>query len=65
MRCPLTQVMRIDAVLIEIDSRGNMADERCWTYKSLGMDRRIARRDFLNGIAVAIGSIGAGPAPAR
>ena len=35
-----------------------MADERSWTDKSLGMDRRIARRDFLNGIAVAIGSIG-------
>jgi spermidine dehydrogenase len=42
-----------------------MADERCWTYKSLGMDRRIPRRDFLNGIAVAIGSVGAGPAPAQ
>jgi spermidine dehydrogenase len=42
-----------------------MADERCWTYKSLGMDRRIPRRDFLNGIAVAIGSIGAGPARAQ
>ena len=35
-----------------------MAGKRCWTDKSLGMDRRIARRDFLNGIAVAIGSIG-------
>jgi spermidine dehydrogenase len=40
-----------------------MAGERCWTYKSLGMDR--PRRDFLNGIAVAIGSIGPGPALAQ
>ena len=48
-------------MLIEIDSWGNMADERCWTYKSLGMDRRIPWRDFLNGIAVAIGSVGRRP----
>jgi spermidine dehydrogenase len=46
-----------------------MAGKRCWTDK-LGMDRRIARRDFLNGIAVAIGSIGtrlngAGPLAAQ
>jgi spermidine dehydrogenase len=33
-------------------------NECCWTDKALGMDRPIARRDFLNGIAVAIGSIG-------
>ena len=32
-----------------------MAGERCWTDKSLGMDRPIDRRDFLNGVAVAIG----------
>ncbi len=37
-----------------------MTDERHWTDKSLGMDRRIARRDFLNGVAIAIGSIGSG-----
>jgi hypothetical protein len=47
-----------------------MAGKRCLTDKSLGMDRRIARRDFLNGIAVAIGSIGtrlngAGPLAAQ
>jgi spermidine dehydrogenase len=42
-----------------------MADERRWTDRLLGMDRRIGRRDFLNGIAVAIGSIDAGPAPAQ
>src|SRR5277367_6186206 len=28
--------------------------------KALGMDRPIDRRDFLNGVAVAIGAIGAG-----
>jgi spermidine dehydrogenase len=33
-------------------------NECCWTDKALGMDRPIARRDFLNGIAMAIGSIG-------
>ena len=33
-------------------------NECCWTDKALGMDRLITRRDFLNGIAVAIGSIG-------
>jgi spermidine dehydrogenase len=32
--------------------------EGCWTAKALGMDLPIARRDFLNGIAMAIGSIG-------
>jgi hypothetical protein len=37
-----------------------MTDERHWTDKWLGMDRRIARRDFLNGVAIAIGSIGSG-----
>jgi hypothetical protein len=26
-------------------------------YRDLGMDRRIARRDFLNGMAVGIGGI--------
>ena len=28
--------------------------------KSLGMDRAIDRRDFLNGVAVGIGAIGSG-----
>jgi spermidine dehydrogenase len=37
-----------------------MAGEQCWTDRSLGMDRPINRRDFLNGVAVAIGSIGTG-----
>jgi spermidine dehydrogenase len=42
-----------------------MGDERRWTDKSLGMDRRIARRDLLDGIAVPIGLIGARSAPAQ
>jgi hypothetical protein len=33
--------------------------ERRWSDKSLGMVRPIDRRDFLNGQAIAIGSIGA------
>ena len=37
-----------------------MADEKRWTDKALGMDRPIDRRDFLNGMAVAVGAIGAG-----
>ena len=37
-----------------------MTGERRWTDKSLGMDQPIHRRDFLNGVAVAIGSIGTG-----
>jgi spermidine dehydrogenase len=37
-----------------------MADERRWTDKSLGMHCLISRRDFLNGVAIAIGSIGTG-----
>ncbi len=37
-----------------------MAGERCWTDQSLGMHRPINRRDFLNGVAIAIGSIGTG-----
>lgn len=37
-----------------------MADEKRWTDKALGMDRRIDRRDFLNGMAVAVGAIGVG-----
>src|SRR5271167_2460191 len=37
-----------------------MADKRRWSDKALGMDRPIDRRDFLNGMAVAVGAIGAG-----
>jgi len=37
-----------------------MADDRRWNDKSLGMNRPIDRRDFLNGVAVAIGALGAG-----
>jgi spermidine dehydrogenase len=48
-------------VLMEVDSfGGNMAGERCWTDQSLGMDCPINRRDFLNGVAIAVGSIGTG-----
>jgi len=32
---------------------------RRWTDKSLGMHRPIDRRDFLNGVAVTIGALGA------
>jgi spermidine dehydrogenase len=35
-------------------------------YRELGMDRKIARRDFLNGVAVGIGALGAAmPAAAQ
>ncbi len=33
--------------------------ETRWTDRELGMDRAINRRDFLNGVAVAIGALGA------
>ena len=36
-----------------------MTDNRRWSDTALGMDRRIERRDILNGITVAIGAIGA------
>src|SRR5450432_1349979 len=36
-----------------------MAGRRRWNDRALGMDRPIDRRDFLNGVAVAIGAIGA------
>ena len=32
---------------------------RRWSDRALGMDRPIDRRDFLNGVAVAIGALGA------
>ncbi|HZZ87425.1 MAG TPA: NAD(P)-binding protein [Caulobacteraceae bacterium] len=35
-----------------------MAGRRRWSDRALGMDRPIDRRDFLNGVAVAIGAIG-------
>ena len=31
-----------------------------WSDKTLGMDRAIDRRDFLNGVAVAVGALGVG-----
>ena len=37
-----------------------MTDRRQTRDGALGMDRPIDRRDFLNGVAVAIGAIGAG-----
>src|ERR1700733_6146848 len=37
-----------------------MTKRRRPSDKALGMDRPIDRRDFLNGVAVAIGAIGAG-----
>ena len=37
-----------------------MADDKRWSDKALGMGRPIDRRDFLNGMAVAVGAIGAG-----
>ena len=37
-----------------------MTDRRKRSDRTLGMDRPIDRRDFLNGVAVAIGAIGAG-----
>src|SRR3954454_5225812 len=37
-----------------------MAGDRRPNDTALGMDRPIERRDFLNGMAVAIGAIGAG-----
>ncbi len=36
-----------------------MAGRRRWNDRTLGMGRPIDRRDFLNGVAVAIGAIGA------
>jgi spermidine dehydrogenase len=36
-----------------------MAGRQRWNDRTLGMDRPIDRRDFLNGVAVAIGAIGA------
>src|SRR5580693_6842789 len=36
-----------------------MTRRRRWNDRTLGMDRPIDRRDFLNGVAVAIGAIGA------
>jgi spermidine dehydrogenase len=41
-----------------------MARERRWTDTALGMNRPIRRRDFLNGMAVGIGAIGAQPGQA-
>ncbi|HEY0184270.1 MAG TPA: NAD(P)-binding protein [Rhodopila sp.] len=41
-----------------------MAGKRRWTDESLGMGRAIGRRDFLNGVAVAIGAPGAAGAAA-
>lgn len=37
-----------------------MSNDRRWSDKALGMDRPIDRRDFLNGVAVAVGALGAG-----
>jgi spermidine dehydrogenase len=37
-----------------------MTDRRRLSDQALGMDRPIDRRDFLNGVAVAIGALGAG-----
>ena len=37
-----------------------MSGKPGWSDKALGMDRPIDRRDFLNGLAVGIGAIGAG-----
>jgi spermidine dehydrogenase len=42
-----------------------MVDERQSSGKSLGMDRTIGRRDFLNGLAVAVGAIGDGHGAAQ
>src|SRR5580698_6957659 len=36
-----------------------MAGRRGWSDRALGMDRPIDRRDFLNGVAVAMGALGA------
>jgi spermidine dehydrogenase len=36
-----------------------MSKDRRWSDKALGMDRPIDRRDFLNGVAVAVGALGA------
>jgi len=36
-----------------------MTGARRWTDKSLGLDRPIHRRDFVNGVAIAVGAIGA------
>src|SRR5579863_10152370 len=36
-----------------------MVGRRRWSDRALGVDRLIDRRDFLNGVAVAIGAIGA------
>ncbi|MBV9247904.1 MAG: twin-arginine translocation signal domain-containing protein, partial [Acetobacteraceae bacterium] len=41
-----------------------MALEQRWTDKTLGMDRPITRRDFMDGIAVAIGATGMASVPA-
>src|SRR3954462_12606549 len=43
-------------------SGGRMATEQRWTDKALGMHRLIGRRDFLNGVAVGAGILGAPPA---
>ena len=37
-----------------------MAGDKRWSDKALGMGRPIDRRDFLNGMAVTVGAIGAG-----
>src|SRR5215212_6462008 len=37
-----------------------MAGNRRWSDAALGMDRPIERRDFLNGMAVALGALGTG-----
>ena len=42
-----------------------MADNRLWPDERLGMDRPIARRDLLNGAAIAVGSIGTGSLSTR
>ena len=39
-----------------------MSRKKGWSDRALGMDRDIDRRDFLNGVAVAIGALGAGMA---
>ena len=33
-----------------------MNDEKRWSDRALGMNRSIRRRDFLNGVAIAIGA---------
>ncbi len=41
-----------------------MSRKSGWSDRALGMDRKIDRRDFLNGVAVAVGALGTGLAGA-